>query len=212
MEIAYSTQKIGILGGSFDPIHMGHINIAQNAYEEFGLDEVWFVPAGHSPNKDERQMTPAEDRLKMVSLALTDYPQFRLSDIEAESEGISYTYLTLTRLKEQYPNVTFYFIMGADSLDYFEQWLHPEIICQNAILLVAMRDDMDVKAIQEKISAIQSLFSARIYPLTGEKTDISSTGLRTSAKLHDLESVAGALPQKVAEYIARRGLYGYGTQ
>lgn len=212
MEIAYSTQKIGILGGSFDPIHMGHINIAQNAYEEFGLDEVWFVPAGHSPNKDERQMTPAEDRLKMVSLALTDYPQFCLSDIEAESEGISYTYLTLTRLKEQYPNVTFYFIMGADSLDYFEQWLHPEIICQNAILLVAMRDDMDVKAIQEKISAIQSLFSARIYPLTGEKTDISSTGLRTSAKLHDLESVAGALPQKVAEYIARRGLYGYGTQ
>lgn len=212
MEIAYSTQKIGILGGSFDPIHMGHINIAQNAYEEFGLDEVWFVPAGHSPNKDERQMTPAEDRLKMVSLALTDYPQFRLSDIEAESEGISYTYLTLTRLKEQYPNVTFYFIMGADSLDYFEQWLHPEIICQNAILLVAMRDDMDVKAIREKISVIQSLFSARIYPLTGEKTDISSTGLRISAKLQDLESVAGALPKKVAEYIARRGLYGYGTQ
>lgn len=157
-------------------------------------------------------MTPAEDRLKMVSLALTDYPQFRLSDIEAESEGISYTYLTLTRLKEQYPNVTFYFIMGADSLNYFEQWLHPEIICQNAILLVAMRDDMDVKAIQEKISAIQSLFSARIYPLTGEKTDVSSTGLRASAKLQDLESVAGALPQKVAEYIARRGLYGYGTQ
>lgn len=204
--------KVGILGGSFDPIHMGHIRIAQNAYEEFSLDEVWFVPAGHSPNKDEHKMTPAKDRFRMVELALSDYPQFCLSDIETESEQTSYTYLTLTRLKKRYPNVTFYFIMGADSLDYFEQWFHPEIICQNAILLVAVRDKLDLKAIREKIASVRALFSAEIYPLSGERMDISSTELRTCAKLQDLECTEGMLPQKVAEYIAKRGLYGYGTQ
>ena len=93
-------KRVGILGGSFDPIHKGHLNIAQSAYEEFALDEVWFIPAGHSPNKDEKKMTAADIRAEMTALAIYDIPYFKLSRMEIDAEGTSYTYLTLTKLKE----------------------------------------------------------------------------------------------------------------
>lgn len=196
--------RIGILGGSFDPIHMGHINIARSALTEYRLDEVWFVPAGHSPNKAEADMTPAEDRANMVGLAIAGYRDFRLSRVEIGRQEVSYTYLTLTRLVERHPGTRFYFIMGADSLDYFEQWRHPEIIAEKAVILVAVRDQMDLAQIRKKIEELRSLFQADIRPLMGGKTDISSTALR--------EQVAGGvfsdqLPEPVAEYIKVHGLY-----
>ena len=95
--------KIGLLGGSFDPIHQGHLNIAASACEEYDLAEVWFIPAGHSPNKNEAQMTPAECRARMVSLAIQDYPQFKLSRIELDAAETSYTYRTLTKLVDRHP-------------------------------------------------------------------------------------------------------------
>ena len=104
-------KKIGILGGSFDPIHNGHLAIAKAAYEDYQLDEVWFIPAGHSPNKEESKMTAPDVRAEMVALAIRPYPFFKLSMIEILSEETSYTYLTLTKLCEQYPDAVFYFIM-----------------------------------------------------------------------------------------------------
>lgn len=199
-------EKIGIFGGSFDPIHLGHLNIARSAYEEFALNEVWFVPAGHSPNKDEKQMTPAEIRAKMVSLAIEDIPYFKLCDIEMASEEISYTYLTLTKLKELYPDKKFFFIMGADSLDYFDRWYHPEIICQKAAVLTAVRDDMDISAINQKIAQIKELFPAEIYPIFGGKTEISSSSLRQKLLSGD-ESSLFMLPEKVKAFIKKHKLY-----
>ncbi len=201
----YQNKKIGILGGSFDPIHNGHLSIAQSAYKDFSLDEVWLIPAGHSPNKDEDKMTSAAVRAEMTKLAVQDIPYFKVSAYEIEKEGTSYTYLTLSDLKEQYPETTFYFIMGADSLDYFDAWKHPEIICQKAIILVAVRDDMDLEDIQKKISHIQSLFHAEIYPLTCPKVDISSSGIRADlAKGFVPEE---ELPQGVLRYIQEKKLY-----
>lgn len=200
-------QKIGILGGSFDPIHMGHLNIAESARAEFDLDEVWFIPAGHSPNKDEREMTSAEMRAGMTARAIADHAYFKLSRIELNSAGTSYTYLTLTRLKEQYPAVEFYFIMGADSLDYFDSWYHPEIICEKAVILTAVRDDMDAAQVLEKIADIKALFPARIYPLRGGRTDISSTEVRKS--IRSGEPLNSMLPLPVWQYIREHGLYGY---
>lgn len=199
-------EKIGIFGGSFDPIHCGHINIAQSAYEEFNLNEVWFIPAGHSPNKDENRMTPADIRAKMVSLAIEEYPWFRLCDIEIKSKETSYTYLTLTKLKDLYPDKKLFFIMGADSLDYFERWCHPEIICQKAILLAAVRDDMNLLEINQKIEQIKTLFPAQIYPISGGKTDISSSSLRDALSRGEKDKI-NMLPSKVAEYIRRSHLY-----
>ena len=198
-------KKIGIFGGSFDPIHQGHLNIARCAYEEFHLDEIWFIPAGHSPNKDEAGMTSATDRAKMVDLAIAEYPYFRLSMIEIESSETSYTYLTLTKLKEQHPDIQLYFIMGADSLDYFEKWRHPEVICKKAIILVAVRDHLNLPQVERKIKELQNLFHAQIYPITGGKTDISSTELRIKLKVGT--DKLPMLPTKVADYIAGCRLY-----
>ena len=112
-----------------------------------------------------------------------------MSRIEIEAEETSYTYLTLTRLKEAYPDTKFFFIMGADSLDYFEHWFHPEIICEKATVLVAVRDSMDLAVIDEKIAAIKQLFPAEIYPIRGGRTDVSSTEIRTA--LSDMAAEQG---------------------
>lgn len=198
-------KKIGILGGSFDPIHNGHLAIAMSAYRDFKLDEVWLIPAGHSPNKEEEKMTNATIRAEMVALAAQDIPHFKLSTYEIDKEGTSYTYLTLSDFKEQFPETMFYFIMGADSLDYFDKWSHPEIICQKAVILVAVRDDMDLDDIQKKIAHIKELFHAEIYPLSCQKVDISSSEIR--ANLLNGKDICEMVPQAVAAYIAEHNLY-----
>jgi len=203
--MTYQNKKIGILGGSFDPIHNGHLAIAQSAYEDFALDEIWLIPAGHSPNKDEDKMTSAALRAEMVALAVQDIPYFKLSTYEIDKEGTSYTYLTLSDFKDQYPETAFYFIMGADSLDYLEKWKHPEIICQKAIILVAVRDDMDLDDILKKIAFIKEQFQAEIYPLSCKKNDISSSKIRTN-QLEGKE-IFGMVPLAVADYITTHGLY-----
>ena len=108
--MTYQNKKIGILGGSFDPIHNGHLAIAESAYRDFNLDEIWLIPAGHSPNKDEDKMTSAVMRAEMTALAAQNIPHFKLSTYEIAKEGTSYTYLTLSDFKEQYPDTDFYFI------------------------------------------------------------------------------------------------------
>ncbi|MGN0142513.1 MAG: nicotinate-nucleotide adenylyltransferase [Roseburia sp.] len=197
-------RKIGILGGSFDPIHMGHIHIAEAAFQEFSLDEVLFMPAGHSPNKDECRMSSAEDRARMAELAVADYPAFHVSRMELEAAGTSYTYLTMARLAEEHPDWKLYFIMGADSLDYFDQWCHPEIICRYAVILVAVRDDLEQEAICSKIAQIKSIFPAEIYPLKGSKMEVSSSEIRAAVRSGNSSDL---LPERVAEYIREHGLY-----
>ena len=201
-----SGRKIGILGGSFDPIHNGHLAIARAAYTDFDLDEVWFIPAGHSPNKNESGMTPSEYRAEMVALAVKPYPYFKMSTVEIEAEETSYTYLTLTKLKEACPDTDFFFIMGADSLDYLEKWYHPEIICEKAVILAAVRDDMDLLEVEKKISALKQLFPAEIYPIEGGKTDISSSEIR--AALRRGKTDISLIPPKVLAYIQEHHLYG----
>ena len=203
--MTYQNKKIGILGGSFDPIHNGHLAIAESAYRDFHLDEVWLIPAGHSPNKDEDKMTSAAVRAEMTALAAQDIPYFKLSTYEIDKEGTSFTYLTLSDYKEQYPDTDFYFIMGADSLDYFDAWRHPEIICQKAVILVAVRDDMDLDDINEKIGHIKEQFHAEIYPLSCAKIDISSSEIR--ANLQDGKEIYHMVPQAVADYIEEHELY-----
>lgn len=198
-------KKIGILGGSFDPIHNGHLAIAEAAYREFGLDEVWFIPAGHSPNKSENDMTSPELRAKMTELAIEPYPYFKISKMEIESNQTSYTYVTLTKLKDAYPDATFYFIMGADSLDYFERWKHPEIISQKAVLLVAVRDHWDMDEITKKICLIKKMFDAEIYPLSCSRFDAASREIRSDIK--NKKPLTGVLPDAVNSFIKEHHLY-----
>lgn len=105
-------QKIGLMGGTFNPIHYGHLLIAENAYEQFGLDEVIFIPTGRSPHKDARQILDARERMEMIRLAIADNPHFSCSDYEIKKEGVSYTYLTVQAFYESAAGSELYFIMG----------------------------------------------------------------------------------------------------
>ena len=117
------TMKIGIMGGTFEPIHIGHLLLGEIAYEDFGLDEIWFLPNGNPPHKETLDTEEAmHHRIEMVRLAIKSNPNFSLNLSEADTKKHSYTYQTMRHFNEIYPNDEFYFILGADSLFAFEEW------------------------------------------------------------------------------------------
>ena len=193
--------KIGILGGSFDPIHNGHLNMALKSYEQYDLDEVWLIPNGNAPHKDSGKMADAADRLAMCKLVATEYPFLKTCDIEITSKEYSYTYITVTKLQEMYPEHEFYFIMGADSLDYFDKWRKPEVIASVCKILVINRDEFSEADMAEKIRRINTIFPANIQIVHCPKVDVSSTELRAKLDKDDV------LPT-VYEYICEHDLYG----
>lgn len=193
--------RIGILGGSFDPIHNGHLNMALKSYEQYHLDEIWLIPNGNAPHKDSDKMADASHRLAMCQLVAKEYPFIKTCDIEIVSEEYSYTYITVTKLREMYPEHEFYFIMGADSLDYFDKWRKPEIIASVCKILVINRDEFSEEDMEVKIQRINALFPADIQIVHCPKVDISSTELRQ-------EMDEKEVPFAVFAYICEHGLYG----
>ena len=129
-------KKIGIMGGTFDPIHMGHLILGEKAYEQLGLDKVLFMPCGNPPHKRNRKgRATDEQRAKMVRLAIEDNPHFELSLIEMHEEGYTYTYRTLEQLNVENPDTEYYFIIGADSLYNFDTWReHLEALEKNGYI------------------------------------------------------------------------------
>lgn len=198
--------KIGILGGSFDPIHNGHLHMAKSAYDTGDFDEIWLMPAGHSPNKKEENMTSSEHRLAMCRLAAQEYSFLHASSFEVDSTARSYTYLTLEKLTKQYPEHVFSFIMGADSLDYFEKWKNPEIIARLCPVYVINRGEFSKEYLEEKIREIKDLFPARIRIVPCEKYHISSSIIRSNLQKDCY--LTGYLPKAVVDYIRENHLYG----
>ncbi|WP_455720552.1 nicotinate-nucleotide adenylyltransferase [Agathobacter sp.] len=197
--------RTGILGGAFDPIHKGHVYMAKCAMEEYGLDRVIFVPSGHSPNKAEKNMTSFDDRYNMCRLATAGVPEFEVSDIEIRDSCTSYTYMTLLRFKEMYPSDELFFIMGGDSLDYFDCWRKPDVIADTAVILVVVRQDFPAEQMQQKIAHIKSLFPADIRLLRCNRIDVSSTQVREDIRTD--KDVSGLLDEQVIGYIKSNSLY-----
>lgn len=197
--------KVGILGGSFDPIHNGHLHMAKQALMEYDLDEVWIIPAGHSPNKDEYKMCSPIVRQKMCELACQDEENIRVNTIEMESDETSYTYRTLEKLTSLYPMHTFFFIMGADSLAYFKEWVHPEIISRLSTILVVNRGEYTEDELNVIANDINSIFPADIQIVHCDKYDISSSKLRQL--LANGDNVAAYLNPKVLEFIQQKKIY-----
>lgn len=193
--------KIGILGGSFDPIHNGHLHMALNSYEQYALDEVWLIPNGNAPHKDSNKMADSTHRMAMCQLVAKEYPFLKTCDIEITSEEYSYTYITVTKLKNLYPEHEFFFIMGADSLDYFDKWRKPEVIASVCKILVINRDEFSEEDMAEKIQRINAIFPADISIVHCSKVDVSSTELRQKLEKSDV------LPT-VYDYICNHDLYG----
>ncbi len=191
-------RKIGILGGTFDPIHIGHLVLAEQVREKFQLERVIFIPSASPPHKTEQELSLADDRFEMTKLALEGNPFFFVSDIELKREGLSYTVETLRELKELYKNSEIYFLTGSDVLNEITTWKDPEEIYKLAKIVIGVRPEFD-KFDPENHFAKKSI----IVNITG--IDISSTQIREKVKRG--ETIKYLVPPKVEEYIKSRNLY-----
>lgn len=197
-------EKIGIMGGTFDPIHYGHLLIAQSAAEEFDLQQVIFLPTGKSPHKPVDQVTDPALRCAMVEAAIDGNSRFALSALEAESAQISYTYLTLQKFHQIYPDAHIHFIMGEDALEDLPFWKEPKEICRLATVLVAVRGGMK-DGIREKIIKIEKMYAADMHLLHSPSFSVSSREIRERIKTG--RAVHYMLPEKVEVYIRQHSLY-----
>lgn len=197
--------KIGIMGGTFDPIHYGHLMIAENAADQFCLDQVWFIPTGNPPHKETSTISDAKYRCDMLKIAISGNPKFSLSLREVEDTEVCYTCRTLTALCQEFPGNQFYFIMGADSLFEFETWRKPEIICAKAKILAAVRDHVNEKALERQIVCLKEKYQAEIYRLNTPNFSISSHNIR--ARVKEGKSIRYLLPENVRDYIVNKKLY-----
>lgn len=196
-------KRIGIMGGTFDPIHLGHMLIAENAFETFNLDEVLFIPSGNSYMK--KDVSPSSLRVKMTGISIEDNPHFAMSTIEADRDGNSYTYETLQLLKEKYPDNEYYFIVGADSFVYMDQWKNPDIIFSLANILVASRIGNTIDELKEKALVYKEKYNAKIDFLSIKNVDISSTEIRNLIK--EDRSIRYLVHVKLVEYIKKNNIY-----
>lgn len=197
-------QKIGIMGGSFDPVHNAHIKLALHAYKELQLDKVIFIPAYIQPFKKDKKVTDEVHRMNMLKLGIEEYPYFEVSDIEIQMQGNSYTARTLTVLSDEYSDMVF--IMGADSYMSLDRWYHPEIIFEKAEIACAVRDDSDLELLRAKSHEYEEKFKGVTHFLNMPRTDISSTEIRE--KVAKDEDMGDLLPVKVLDYIKEHKLYG----
>ena len=198
-------RRIGIMGGTFNPIHNGHLMIAENAREQFCLEQVQFIPTGHSPLAHKRQVTDAAHRCKMGSLAISDNPWFVLNEIEVHSSETSYTFRTVKQLKEQEENVELYFILGADSLFDFESWKEPELILENCNVLAAYRKHQRQEEFLQQIERLNRKYPRKFYPLDTLSLEVSSQDIRRRVNEH--HTIRYLVPKEVEAYIHKHKLY-----
>lgn len=198
-------KKIGIMGGTFNPIHIGHLVLAQRALEEKELDEIWIIPTGCSYMKANQDILSGEDRLAMVALAIAGNDKMKCLDMEIKRSGYTYSYETLEQLNAEYPTYSFYFIFGADCLFTIENWKYPERIFANCSVIAAARNGTSHTQMEEKITQLKERFGADISLLTFPHLEISSTDLRERIRLG--KSVKYLIPDNVIFYIKEKGFY-----
>ena len=187
--------KIGIMGGSFDPIHSGHLDMAEKCLNEFNLDKIMFLPSARPPHK--QNVTDSEIRIKMISEAILPYPDFFLNLMEIEREGTTYTFDTAMVLSET--NDDYYFIIGGDSLNNLHKWYKAEELFKIMKFIVVDRCNVD-----EDASSAEKM-GAELYFSKHTGLNISSTEVRSRVK--NGKDIKNFVPKKVAEIIGEYGLY-----
>ena len=201
-------ERIGILGGTFDPIHLGHLIIAEQARDQYKLDRVLLIPSGHSYFKDNRsrKVQPAQVRLEMTKIAVGNYKPFEVSDIEVNRPGNTYSFETLEELKDQNPESELFFIVGADTICSMRTWREPKRIFDVCTVLAAMREDqVDPEEFKKQTQALERDFGARIFPVSIPNIGISSTQIRERAASG--KTIHYLVPDALESYIIETGIY-----
>ncbi len=197
--------RLGIYGGTFDPVHYGHLLLAEQAREQCRLDKVWFVPARQPPHKQADGITPPDARIDMLDFALAGCPEFSVSRVEVDRDGPSYMVDTLQLLVEEDPDRELFLLIGADSLTDLPTWREPQRILELATVIAVNRGPFDEAALRGSASGLGPEHADRIQFVAMPGVDISASDIRRRVK--EGRSIRFQTPRPVATYIAEQGLY-----
>lgn len=195
--------KVGIMGGTFDPIHIGHLILAMEAINYKNLDEVWFIPTGNPNFKQDKNVTDKQKRFEMVKIATQDNKKFNVCDYEINKNGVTYSWETMKYLRENY-DYDFYFIMGEDSLMSVETWENAEDFLKNTKILACIRRQEEMSKLDVKIDDLKSK-GYFVEKIPTSFIDISSTKIRE--KVQTNQDFRYFVPNQVFGYIVRNKLY-----
>lgn len=189
---------IGLFGGSFNPPHIAHLIVAEIVHDQFGLDEVWWIPNATPPHKPETELEAVGHRLTMTRRATEDNPAFRVCEIEVQREGISYTVDTLRTLQERHPDTDFALLIGSDSLNYFQEWHRPNEIVERVPLIVYKRPGA-IESVSER------RFANHVRYAAAPVMEVSGTEIR--ARCRAGRSIRYLVPDAVRTYVEAHDLY-----
>lgn len=198
-------EKIGILGGTFDPFHLGHLSVLEASIKESKCDRIILLPAKVSPFKLNREITEEKHRVAMLDCIAEDYKNVEVSRIEIDGPKVSYTYNTMKSVQERRPNAELYFIMGSDSLLTIESWHMGEKFLNEFSFILAPRPGYDVNSTKEKKRLIEEKYGTKIKVLHNKLINISSTEIKENIK--NGKGIDHMVPAKVVEYIHENRLY-----
>ncbi len=197
-------QKIGIMGGTFNPIHMGHLIAAQEVLNRMNMDKIIFIPTGNPPHKNKREVISAIDRYEMVKLAVESNDGFKVSDIEVKREGQTYSYDTLKELHNMYYETQFYFIIGFDTLKEIDTWKRVSDVCSMTKFIVVNRGNT-CSEIKKEILGKENKYKCNFILVDIPDIKISSTDIRDRIKSN--KSIKYLVTNEVEGYIKQKGLY-----
>jgi nicotinate-nucleotide adenylyltransferase len=199
--------RLGLFGGSFDPVHYGHLLLAETCRESAHLDQVWFLPAAKSPHKQNQPVTHSQHRLHMLRLAIGGHPSFDVCDMEIQRGGVSYTVDTLQAIHDRFPHAEMYFLMGADSLAEFPTWRRPDRICQLALPLVVHRPHSPPPDLELLAPLVDKEMLERIRLAQVEMPLIELSSSEIRQRVQAGRSVRFRTPRAVEKYIETQQLY-----
>lgn len=205
VKVVLEDQKIGIMGGTFDPVHYGHLVSAEGARYHFGLEKVIFVPAARPPHKTDRSISEPAHRLSMTGLAIASNPYFEVSALEVERAGLSYTIDTVRALAGMYSGAKIYFITGADAVLEILTWHQVDELLQMAVFIAATRPGYRLEDITQKLEGLSTAALKNIAVMEVPALAISSTDIRR--RVREGRPIKYLLPETVEEYIVTNNLY-----
>lgn len=193
--------KIGIFGGAFDPVHNGHLLLAEQCREQCELDEVWFIPTRNPPHKEAGSLSPGKDRCEMLALATAGVSGFVVKRIELDRDDVSWTVDTLRGIRETNPQDELFLLIGADSLSDLPTWRDPEAIAELATIVAVNRGDAEPVCVE----GLSPLIRDEVRFVTMPGVAVSATDIRT--RVADGRSIRFLVSRAVEQFILERGVY-----